>query len=236
MKPLAFLDTETTGTHAGARVIEIAVVTFRPDGVRDGEFSTLLRGDGSVGSVGAQRVHGISTNDLIGAPDFAEVWVRVQPMLSGRVLVAHNAPFDQRMIDHELRTVRQRPLPPMACTMRMAFDLGYARRRLGDDPGSSARLQDLTKRLSLEVTPTHRALADTEAAAALFWHFHARHRSSVEAYVMAHAPFGPPTSSASSAGASVREPEASGPVIVRPSPNPTADGPTPGRRWRPIGR
>lgn len=233
VKPLAFIDTETTGTHAAARVIELAVVTYRADGFRDGEFTTLLRGDGTVGGAGAQRVHGISRTELVGAPDFRSTWERLEPILAGRILVAHNAAFDRRRIDHELGIIGARSLPPMACTMRMAYDLGYASRRRGGQPGVSARLGDLTRRLGIPVNPSHRALADTEAAAALFWHFHGNHRRAVEAHIGSFEPYRaahlhtPPPPRPAGAVASTTDPGARCATL----PN----APTPGRRWRRLG-
>ena len=176
----AFIDTETTGTHAGARVIELAVVTFSPQGRRTGSYSTLLRGDGTVGGPMAQRVHGIREADIRDAPTFGEIWSDFSKRVDGHVLVAHNATFDRTRINHELSLVRKRPLPDFPCTMRLAYDLGYARRRSGDVPGVSGRLGELVKRLGLDVSPTHRALADAEAAAALFWYFRRKHRADVD--------------------------------------------------------
>lgn len=180
MQAIAVIDTETTGLHSGARVIELAIITFDQHGKREEEYSTFIRGDGSTGDPATQRVHGIMPAEIVGAPSFLEVWQQAEPMLHGHVLLAHNAPFDKRYLDHERRLVGLPPLPAFACTKQMAFSLGYARRSRGGLPGTSARLEDLVKSLGLDVAPNHRALADAEAAAALFAHFEHHHSDAVQ--------------------------------------------------------
>ena len=179
MHAIAVIDTETTGLHSGARVIELAIITFDQHGEREEEYSTFIRGDGSTGNAATQRVHGILPAEIVGAPSFLKVWQQAEPMLHGHVLVAHNAPFDKRCLDHERRLVGLPPLPAFACTKQMAFSLGYARRSRGGLPGTSARLEDLVKSLGLDVAPNHRALGDAEAAAALFAHFEHHHSDAV---------------------------------------------------------
>ena len=222
MKSIAVIDTETTGLHSGARVIELAIITFDQHGKREEEYSTFIRGDGSTGDPATQRVHGIMPAEIVGAPSFLEVWQRAEPMLHGHVLVAHNAPFDKRCLDHERRLVGLPPLPAFACTKQMAFSLGYARRSRGGLPGTSARLEDLVKSLGLDVAPNHRALAGAEAAAALFAHFEHHHSdavrqelSNVNSYVASN-PIPPPTPRS---------------LPTSPFPIPT---PTSTRKWRKL--
>ncbi len=43
-------------------------------------------------------VHGITAEDTALAPDFAEVWWEVAPLLAEGPLLAHNAPFDIRVL------------------------------------------------------------------------------------------------------------------------------------------
>ena len=61
------------------------------DGQITGEFCTLINPCRDVGST---RVHGITAADVAGAPVFADAAATVWQLLSGRVLVAHNASFD----------------------------------------------------------------------------------------------------------------------------------------------
>lgn len=173
--PLLLVDTETTGTSRSDRVIEIAWIATDPALSVVAQGSSLLRADGSAGSIHARRIHGISHSDLRGAPDFAYVWDQLEELRYGRLLAAHNAPFDRRMINSELRRISRAEISKMACTLELAYALGYARRKRGNVPGVSGRLADLSARLELDVTPTHRALADTETMLEVLRYFCERH-------------------------------------------------------------
>lgn len=66
-------------------------------------------------------IHGITPNDTEFAPDFAEVWWEIAPVLGAGPLLAHNAAFDIRVLraliaSHELRT----PAYEYVCTVNLA--------------------------------------------------------------------------------------------------------------------
>jgi DNA polymerase-3 subunit epsilon len=66
-------------------------------------------------------VHGISSEDTALAPDFADVWWEIGPLLAQGRLLAHNAPFDIRVLraliaSHELVV----PSYEYACTVALA--------------------------------------------------------------------------------------------------------------------
>ena len=173
---LAFIDVETNGLGPDARIIEIAVVGV--DAVT-GDTSTLtsfVRGDGTSGP---HWVHGIKDDDLRSAPLFEEIWPEVSRLIEGRVIVAHNEKFDRRMVNAELKRIGESELPSFLCTMNMAYKLGYARRKVGPNPGSSGKLGDLAIRLGLTTYPTHRALADAQTCRGLYEHFAEHHPSDV---------------------------------------------------------
>lgn len=50
------------------------------------------------------KTHGITESDVIGKPEFNQLWHEIYPLINNRVLVAHNAGFDisvlQQLIDH----------------------------------------------------------------------------------------------------------------------------------------
>lgn len=95
----AALDFETTGLfpQRGDRVIEVAIVRGRR-GEEPWRWSALVNPERSVG---ATHVHGLTTEDLAGAPAYAEIAPRVEELLEGAVLVAHNAPFELAFLGME---------------------------------------------------------------------------------------------------------------------------------------
>jgi len=71
-RDLVFLDTETTGTDITSdRIVEIALVRVKPDGTRE-EYRTLVNPEIPIPEE-SRRVHGISDQDVAGAPTFAEL-------------------------------------------------------------------------------------------------------------------------------------------------------------------
>lgn len=88
-----FLDTETTGLGVDAEIVEIAVLD------RHGVvlFESLVK---PVVPVPAEAIaiHGITNEELAQAPAWPEVVAALVALVTGRVLVAHNAVFDQRML------------------------------------------------------------------------------------------------------------------------------------------
>lgn len=66
-------------------------------------------------------VHGLTSEDTALAPDFAEVWWELAPLLAQGPLLAHNAPFDIRVLraliaSHQLTT----PAYEYVCTVSLA--------------------------------------------------------------------------------------------------------------------
>ncbi|MDZ4168483.1 MAG: 3'-5' exonuclease [Coriobacteriia bacterium] len=67
------------------------------------------------------NVHGISAEDTEFAPEFDEVWWEVRQVLEGTRLLAHNAPFDMRVLRalFESREI-DAPHYEYACTLAIA--------------------------------------------------------------------------------------------------------------------
>ncbi|WP_031088733.1 TerD family protein [Streptomyces sp. NRRL WC-3549] len=114
----ALVDVETSGLRPGRdRVLSLAVVTLDGNGRRTGEFSTLLNPGCDPGPV---NVHGLTRARLAGAPPFEEIAPQVGALLSGRVLVAHNAQFDYDFLAHEFARVRSWvPVSRRLCTLAL---------------------------------------------------------------------------------------------------------------------
>ena len=146
----AVVDCETTGLYNADRVIEVAIVVI--DG-RSGqvvnEYDTLINPLRDVGPVG---IHGIVPSMLQLAPTFDEIAGSVAQQLQGAVLVAHNLPFDTRMLVNEFDRLGA-VLDPghSVCTLRLTGE----------------RLNLACDRYGIELSQHHRALADARATAQL---------------------------------------------------------------------
>lgn len=173
---LAFVDVETDGIGAEARIIEIAVIAYETDNKSTRSFRSFVSGSGKAGPT---WVHGIKEQDLTDAPSFGEVWPQISELLEGRIVVAHNETFDRSRINFELGKINIQPLGEFLCTMKLAHRLGYAKRKIKGEDGVSAKLNELSQRLGLPTKPSHRALDDTQTCLEIFEFFFDRHRDQV---------------------------------------------------------
>lgn len=95
--PWVVVDVETTGVSPGRdRVVEIALVERQGD--QWSTWSTLINPGRDVGPT---HVHGISDDDVQDAPCFSDVLGDVLERIRGRVMVAHNLPFDRGFLEAE---------------------------------------------------------------------------------------------------------------------------------------
>src|SRR5690606_3531044 len=89
------IDTETTGLHHDAAIVEVAAVDLATGQVL---VDTLVSPDGAAMEAGARRRHGITDAELATAPKWPEVWPHLAEAVAGKVVLAYNADFDRRMI------------------------------------------------------------------------------------------------------------------------------------------
>ena len=172
----AVVDVETTGLYPSTdRVVEIAVVQLNADAEITAEFCTLINPRRDVGPT---RLHGITAADITSAPIFPTAAATLWGLLSGRVLVAHNAPFDARFLDAEFTRCGTRlPPPPLMCTMQLASH--YLR-------GLPARtLMACCDTAGIELDQHHSALHDARAAAQLLACFRAQDQQVPDSWVQA---------------------------------------------------
>jgi DNA polymerase-3 subunit epsilon len=153
----AVVDVETTGLHpARNRIIEIAVVRLTPDAEPIDEWTTLV--DPETPSLGS-RLHGITRRELAGAPKFRDLISDLLSRLSGRVIVAHNAPYDVAFLQAE--TVRAGiawgPIEGL-CTMQVLQSLRITKSR---------KLNACCSDLGLSIGREHVALNDALAVASI---------------------------------------------------------------------
>ena len=97
------LDTETTGLEwiQGHKIIEIGCVEIINRRVTANRYHEYLNPDREI-ELGAQQVHGISSEFLIEKPRFSEVAKDFLEYVRDAELVIHNAPFDVGFLDSEL--------------------------------------------------------------------------------------------------------------------------------------
>ena len=112
-------------------------------------------------SRGIERFTGITQAMVDAARPPEEVLPDVADRLAGRVLVAHNAAFDTRVLRQAFeRCGLDWPAPPVICTVAMA-------RRFAPLV-SQRRLAKLAESLGIEVEGVHRALVDARTCARIF--------------------------------------------------------------------
>ncbi len=156
----AVIDVETTGGSAAGsdRIIEIAVVLVQGER-RELVFDSLVNPGRPVPGM-VTGITGITNLMLRDAPVFEDIAERLLDTLAGRVFVAHNARFDWRFVETELRRARALRLDgARLCTVRLA-------RRLVEGVESCA-LDALTERFDLHNPARHRAAGDALATAEL---------------------------------------------------------------------
>ncbi len=159
--PFALLDVESTGLEAAAgdRVCEVALLHLEVGVVR-GRFETLIN-PGRPIAPDAYAVNGIEADALVGAPTFSDVADRLLSELEGKILVAHNVPFDAHFLNAELARLGRPSLPNI-----LVDKLTLARSFLEHERYS---LQALSRTIGFD-RPAHRAMSDVIALQALFDH------------------------------------------------------------------
>ncbi|MDN3358771.1 exonuclease domain-containing protein [Actinomadura sp. DC4] len=154
------VDFETTGLAPG-RLIEVGAVRMRADGSVVRELSSLADPGPDV-ELGATWIHHITRERLEGAPPTSEVVGALLAFCQDSVVVAHNLPFEERFLAHELsRLGLDVPRLPGLCTLQAArTHLTMPNYRLGT----------LVSELELPGMASHAALDDARACGRLLAH------------------------------------------------------------------
>src|SRR5690606_598648 len=104
---------------------------------------------------------GITNSMLINAPSNSEVMLKLHKFIGKTPLIAHNASFDKKSLEHELKLIKKSLNQQMACSLLVA-------RRLYQD-APNHKLRPLIEFNKIRVTGSfHRALADAEMTARLW--------------------------------------------------------------------
>ena len=154
------VDTETNGlAREACELTEVGAVLVG-GGELHQRWGSLVGVEQPLGR-GIQRFTGISQAMVDAAPPPSVVLPGFAEQLKGRVLVAHNARFDTRVLQQAFeRAGLEWPEPPVLCTVALARRLAPLQRRRG--------LAALADALGIEVAAVHRALPDAETCARVF--------------------------------------------------------------------
>ena len=87
------LDTETTGLDQDAEIVEVAVCDLNGAVI----FESLAKPLHPIPD-DVIEIHGITNEMVSDAPSWPDVWNRIQPLLSNKIILIYNAAFDTRMI------------------------------------------------------------------------------------------------------------------------------------------
>ena len=151
------IDTETNGLAGNdCELTEVGAVLVGGGELHE-EWSSLCQTSAPLRR-GIQRLTGITQAMVDGAPRLEVVLPRLEELMRGRVMVAHNAPFDRRVLRQAFdRVGLDWSDPPVLCTAALARALLPLQRRRG--------LGVLADALGVEVHTAHRALADAQTCA-----------------------------------------------------------------------
>src|SRR3954469_12075097 len=154
------VDTETNGRPGeDCELTEVGAVLVGGGELHE-RFESLVRVERPL-SRGIERFTGITQQMVDAAPSPEEVLSRLKEMVGERILVAHSASFDRRVLAQAFeRAGIEWSEPPILCTVAMARRFApLARQR---------KLAPLAEALGIEVQGVHRALVDAETCARVF--------------------------------------------------------------------
>lgn len=97
MMNFAAIDFETA-TSARDSACSVAVVEV-VDGKLYDSYYTLIQPPENKYNYFNVQIHGITREDTRYAPNFAKIWPELREHLEGKVVVAHNAPFDMGVLN-----------------------------------------------------------------------------------------------------------------------------------------
>jgi DNA polymerase-3 subunit epsilon len=141
------LDTETTGLDpkSGHRVIEIGCIEIINRKFTGEQFHVYLNPD-RESDEGALAIHGLTTEFLSDKPRFNAVYEDFIHFIKESELLIHNAEFDIKFLDHEIRLL-SKDLPNISsCVSKVTDTLQIAREK---HPGQRNSLDALVKRYEI---------------------------------------------------------------------------------------
>ena len=159
MTDFAAIDFETANGQRSS-VCSVGVVVVREGRVVD-SFYSLIKPEPNYYAWFCQQVHGLGHEDTDDADVFPVVWERLEPLIEGLPLVAHNAPFDEGCLRAVMQVYRMDwPDYRFHCTCRAA-------RRVFGRRLPNHQLHTVAEACGFDLRNHHNALADAEACAAI---------------------------------------------------------------------
>jgi len=157
------LDTETTGLDPddGDRIVEIACIELVNHLPTGRIFHRYVNPQRPV-SAAAHAIHGLDDAFLAQHPPFDAAAAEFLAFIGDATLVAHNAEFDLKFVNAELKRLER---PPFAGVV--IDTLALARKRY---PGAQASLDALCRRFAIDLSARdkHGARLDSELLAAVY--------------------------------------------------------------------
>jgi DNA polymerase-3 subunit epsilon len=158
------LDIETTGLEPreGHKIVEIAAIELSNKVKTGNNFHTYINPRRDMPQE-AFRIHGISTEFLQDKPIFEHMAQKFLDFISGARLIIHNAAFDTKFLNHELKMMNLEIID-----MSLVLDsLLLARSKF---PGAPASLDALCRRFNIDLSKRskHGALLDAELLAEVY--------------------------------------------------------------------
>jgi len=158
------LDTETTGMDPqdGHRIIEIGCVEIQNHLPTGRTLQIYINPERDIPS-DATAVHGITNEFVADKPTFSQVYSDFIDFIGDSKLVIHNAEFDMKFLNWELKNIGHQGLK----WSRIIDTLAMARKKY---PGSPANLDALCRRFEIDNTSRtyHGALLDSELLAEVY--------------------------------------------------------------------
>lgn len=155
MKNFAAIDFETANSYRSS-VCSVGIVIVRDSKIVD-SFYSLIHPTPDEYNPRCVAVHGLTYKDTDGAPNFKDVWSKVEPKIKSLTLVAHNKAFDESCLKAVFRTYgMDYPDYDFKCT------LIAARKKLRL---AHYTLDNVLEAVEGPMQNHHHALADAEACA-----------------------------------------------------------------------
>ena len=156
MKDFAAIDFETANRERSS-VCSVGIVIVRNGEIVD-SFYSPIKPEPNYYNYWCQQVHGLCSRDTYNAPVFPDVWAKIEPMIEGLPLVAHNSQFDEGCLKAVFRTYQ------MDYPDYVFYDtLCCSRRKLPSLVNH--QLQTVAAACGYQLENHHHALADAEACA-----------------------------------------------------------------------